>query len=142
MSGFKQTAYDHAYFTPLASLQSKVYAYTAGTGSGGAAAAGSFAAAGWAALGLTKAGATPGDAFSGNPYLSSLVIGGLLKDMGKTVVSSGRTFRKVQAVLPRPGATLGVAGQSGTTPVEDYLTGYIELGFEGSGNPAPVARMG
>jgi hypothetical protein len=34
-----------------------------------------------------------------------------------------------------------VAGKVGTAG-EDYFTGYIELGFEGFGDPAPVAQFG
>jgi len=62
--------------------------------------------------------------------------------MGKTVVSSGRTFRKVQYVTSTV-STFGVGGRQGTNPVEDYLTGYIELGFDGNtGVPAPFACYG
>ena len=67
---------------------------------------------------------------------------GKLRDMGKTYMSSGRVFRKVQVVVPNTQATstFGVEGKTATTPTEDYLTGYIELGWEGAGTPAPVAR--
>lgn len=69
----------------------------------------------------------------------------ILKDMGKTLMSSGRTFRKVQLVV----STLLTEGVGGidNAPV-NYLTGYIELpGQHGisSGVPAsftPVARLG
>jgi hypothetical protein len=61
--------------------------------------------------------------------------------MGKTVVSSNRTFRKVQYVMST-NSTFGVGGKSGTTPSVDYLTGYVELGFEGGGVPTPVAHFG
>lgn len=82
---------------------------------------------------------------SGRPLSTLNSAGAVLKDMGKTIVSSLRTFRKIQLVLPGTNSTLstfGVGGRSGTTPNEDYLTGYIELGFEGNGNPAPVAHYG
>jgi hypothetical protein len=66
--------------------------------------------------------------------------------MGKTLLSSGRTFRKVQLVnqtSANSSVTFGVAGKASTTPNEDYYTGYIELGFEGAGaTPAPVAHFG
>jgi hypothetical protein len=87
----------------------------------------------------------------GNPYLSSVngAGTGLLKDMGKTLISANRTFRKVQLVNARIDgqSTNGVAGQNnyqtaGTMPSSDFLTGYIELGFEGQGVPAPVAQFG
>jgi hypothetical protein len=78
--------------------------------------------------------------------ISSVGLGGLLKDMGKTLVSSGRVFRKIQLVASRAanGSTFGVAGDA-TSPNQDYFTGYIELGLGelgGNGNPAPVAAFG
>jgi hypothetical protein len=67
---------------------------------------------------------------------------GKLRDMGKTYVSSGRVFRKVQLIVPNTQvtSTFGVQGDQNTAPNQDYLTGYIELGWEGAGFPAPVAR--
>ena len=41
---------------------------------------------------------------------------------------------------PQVTSTFGVEGNQNTSPNQDYLTGYIELGWEGAGNPAPVAR--
>ena len=83
--------------------------------------------------------------------------GKMLRDLGKTVVSSLRTFRKVQAVDVSAtngvsvGAAVGSAGNSASgAPAqiagEEFLTGYIEIvgssGFAASANPAAVARMG
>ncbi len=78
----------------------------------------------------------------GNVGQSSLNAGGKLRDMGKTYVSSGRTFRKVQAIVPntQTQSTFGVGGQVAANPNQEYYTGYIELGWEGAGVPAPVAR--
>jgi hypothetical protein len=39
-------------------------------------------------------------------------------------------------------STNGVAGQINTTPIQDFLTGYIEFGFEGTGPSAPVVQYG
>lgn len=82
----------------------------------------------------------------GEVYYSSLVASSgaaLLRDMGKTVVSSVRVFRRVQLVVPNSASTFGVAGAVGTTfPASDFLTAYIELGFEGGGSPAKVAQFG
>ena len=67
---------------------------------------------------------------------------GKLRDMGKTYVSAGRTFRKIQLVVYGI-STYGVAGKDDVSaPTDDFLTGYIELGWEGGGAqaPAPVAR--
>jgi len=100
----------------------------------------SLSTANWAFWGPNS----PGSGTSGNGNLSSLNVAGgaILKDMGKTVVSSLRTFRKVQLVRHNSTiSTFGVGGQAATTG-EDYLSGYIELGFEGNGTPAPVAHFG
>jgi hypothetical protein len=84
---------------------------------------------------------------AGNELLySSLVASAglaVLKDMGKTVVSSVRVFRRVQLVVPNSASTFGVQGAVGTTyPAADFLTAFIELGFEGGGTPAKVAQFG
>ena len=78
----------------------------------------------------------------GGPAASTIGAGGKLRDMGRTYVSSGRTFRKVQALLaPTLSSSYGVGGQSeAAAPTADYYTGFIELGWEGQGFPAPVAR--
>ena len=65
--------------------------------------------------------------------------GAVLRDMGKTVVSSGLTFRKVQYVAPSLG-TGGVAGPADTT-VSGYYTFYIQLGLNGGTTYLPVARV-
>jgi hypothetical protein len=70
-----------------------------------------------------------------------------LRDCGKTLVSSGRVFRKVQLL----GASVSTGGVIGAAPgtltdSNDYLTAYIELpgldGIASGGTPAPVARVG
>ena len=98
--------------------------------------------AGGAAAGLGPAG--PGN---GNSFLSSIngPGAGRLRDLGKTYISANREFRKVQLVWYGAGAvsTNGVNGDAvSLTSEQDYLTGYIELGWEGTNFPAPVARMG
>jgi hypothetical protein len=80
------------------------------------------------------------------------VAGGVFKDMGKTLVSSGRVFRKVQVVAATgaaldSGSPLGTAGVGGLdVATTNYITGFIELpGQHGSGGysaPTPVARLG
>lgn len=77
--------------------------------------------------------------------------GTLFKDMGKSIISSGGYFRKVQLVVPQQAAaglvstgtasTFGVAGSGGATN-GDFFTGYIKLGFDGQGPNAPVAQFG
>jgi hypothetical protein len=127
----RQISPNNGYFIPIANAIGKVYAYNPTTG-----AASTFSTATWAS--------------ASDHHCSSIagVAAGLLKDMGKTVVSSGRTFRKVQLVVSSSavlGSTFGVGGapSSAGTLAEDYLTGYIELGFNGdSGAPAPFATFG
>lgn len=76
----------------------------------------------------------------------------VFRDMGKTLVSSSRVFRKVQLLRATSslvnGGTDGVAGNvpSAITPT-GYLTAYIELpgtGGYSTGTPSftPVARLG
>jgi hypothetical protein len=116
----------------ISSLSGLIYAYTP------VATSGNFSTATWASVGVN------------NPYLSTIATaGGLLKDLGKNIISSNRYFRKIQLTLPNGGpkpstgaSTFGVAGAVGTSPNVDYLTGYIELGYEGGGVPAPVVQFG
>ena len=142
------------FFMPVSSLQGIVYAITNGSGAGGSFQQGGFNTAGTATV-QQAAWCLPSVApyaTTGNPYLSSIngAGAGLLKDLGRTVVSAGRTFRKVQLVVnaSRSGgtnyalSTNGVAGQINTTPIQDFLTGYIEFGFEGTGPSAPVVQYG
>jgi len=71
--------------------------------------------------------------------------GALLKDMGKTVVSSGRTFRKFAPVARN--TSNGVVGGPAGTPTAanaGYGSFYLEVGREtvsGTGAlPAPIVR--
>jgi len=101
----------------------------------------SFSTAVWASQGAT----------------STLVAasGKVLRDLGKTVVSSLRTFRKVQAVTSSISNGVAVGAGVGAYPAgaatgqiagEEFLTGYIEIaggsGYAATANPAAVARMG
>jgi hypothetical protein len=132
---FKQAS-DNGYFIPVSSLVGLIYARTEPTGNTGVL-GGTFSTASWANTG-SKATSSINAAGAG-----------VLRDMGKTVVSSLRTFRKVQLVVPNGSgaantslSSFGVGGAAGTVPGQDYYTGYIELGFEGGGSAAPVARFG
>ena len=103
---------------------------TPGTGSGGATTVGSFASAAVADLPLNMS--------------SFFTAGKLLKDMGKTVVSSGRSFRKVQAVVntaSNSSPTFGVNGAA-VTNAPGYATFYRETSREGAGPvPQQVVRF-
>ena len=168
LAGIKQNNTDLGYFMPVSSLQGIVYSINYGTGSGGSFAQGGFNVAGtatvqqayWSLLGAQTVNSATGPYLTnGNPYLSSIngAGAGILKDLGRTVVSAGRTFRKVQLVVnaQRAGntnyalSTNGVAGQNtyqaagnSGTAVQDFLTGFIEFGFEGTGPSAPVVQYG
>ena len=133
--GLKQSP--GGFFIPVGNVADKVLQYTTVGGAGGSFLPGSFSAATWA-----TGGSTPSKFTSS---ISTVAAGGILRDMGKTVVSSGRTFRKVQ-LMTNTVSTGGVNGPAGvsTNPNVDYLTGYIELGsgfnaVGGGGSFAPVA---
>jgi hypothetical protein len=124
-SGSQGPKQSRGYFVPLANCVGKVYTYTPGSGAGGSFLPGSFA---------TASGAWTTD--SRVSTIAAINAGGLLKDMGKTVVSSNRTFRKVQLVATgaaNESYTPVNGGSSGNSP---YLTGYIELA---TGNQLAVA---
>ena len=127
--GPKQTG---GYYVPLGNLVtlSSVKTYVAGSGAGGSFQAGTFTNADWAIAGGPAALL---------PLISS-VGAGLLKDMGKTVVSSNRTFRKVQLVVQ--GGT-GVSTSASTAG--PFYTGYIELAtgpsYVAGASPAPVGFL-
>lgn len=114
-----------AYYIVISSITAQLQTYTPGSGSGGATTVGSFATFSY--------GATNQSTFLG--------VGATIKDMGKTVVSAGRTFRKFQAVAPTSYSTAGVAGAQASTTNPGYLTGYLEIDKDGSGvNAAKIAR--
>ena len=126
-SGFRGQKQTNGYFVPLADCRASVLNYTEGSGAGGSFLPGSFASA-----------ATTLDSV----YLSSissLGAGGLLRDMGRTVVSSNRTFRKVQIVGPSLAG--GVVGSS----TSKFNSCYIELAtgnaWATAATPAKVAYM-
>ena len=128
-AGFQQNG--GSYYVVISSIAtSQFFTYSGSSGSGGSAAVGTFAA-------YTD---------TGNNWSSCLTAGKLIKDVGRTVVSSGRTFRKFQAVVNAgtSGSTFGVAGKAPTSTDTGYLTGYLEIGIEGlnQGAAAPlIARM-
>ena len=124
--GPKQT---RGYFVPLGRCDNKVLQYSEGAGAGGSWLPGSFSPASWVGTDVRVS------------TIAAVGAGGLLRDMGKTVVSSNRTFRKVQLIAPSlAGGVVGVDTTSGP-----YLTAYIELGTGNSiataAAPAPVAYM-
>ena len=140
LSNTKQQTSDQ-YYINVGSLALKVLNRTSEGSSNTGLVGGSFSTATWA--------------LSGGAVTSSMLTAGgvILKDLGRTVVSSLRTFRKIQLVLPASPSTFGVGGLQRTG--EEYFTGYIEVvGAYGRGlvggapganafrNIAPVARLG
>ncbi len=125
------------YYVPVGSLGNKIFAEPTVNANGTMAA---FSTAAWAS-GSLATGQDP--IFSSFMTPAGANYPGLLKDMGKTLVSAQRTFRKVQMVVSTT-STFGVGGNSGTAAAagQDYFTGYIELGLEGYGRNAPVASFG
>ena len=124
--GPKQT---RGYFVPLGRCDNKVLQYSGGDGAGGSFRPGNFTAASWVATDARVS------------TIAAVGAGGLLRDMGKTVVSSNRTFRKVQLTAPSlAGGVVGVDTTSGP-----YLTAYIELAtgnqWASAAAPAPVAYL-
>jgi hypothetical protein len=141
-TSMKQIPAEAAYFRPVPTLalnagafSSNILAFTAGSGaplrtsnSSTIGANGSFVPATWNAA-----------SSAAYPLLSSGQC--LLKDMGRTIVSAGRTFRRVQMVMPAAAfsATGGIDGTASGVDA-DYMCGYIELGLRGNGSPAPFVR--
>ena len=71
--------------------------------------------------------------------------GDLIKDMGKSVVSEGRTFRKfaVAATGAAFVSSFGVAGNGAAAPNTGYGSFYLEVGRDGfasANGPAPIVR--
>jgi hypothetical protein len=107
-SGFKQN--NSAYLRIVSTIPTVNFlTYTPGTGSGGAYLPGSFATAAADANGFDVA--------------TNLQAGNSVKDMGKTVISSARVFRKVQ--LMAPAANPGVIG--GSVAGSRFAVGYLEV---------------
>ena len=127
MSGSSQrtVSMDNEFYIPIGDCSAKIFALNVTTNQ--------LTAASWAT----------------GAYVNSVNAAGagLLKDTGRSYVSGGRTFRKVQLVIPqgtKATSTFGVAGASGTVPNQDFLTGFIEVGFDAASGstPTPVVKWG
>jgi hypothetical protein len=127
LTSTRQVSTDAGYYIPVGNCKGLIYAYnpTAGVST--------FSSAVWATTNHSTA------------FYVSSAGAGILRDQGRTIVSSGRTFRKVQLLISTPN-TFGVGGLNPSSGYggEDYLTGYIELGLGGAapGAVAPVAHYG
>jgi len=119
-----------AYYVTLATVAANFLTYAGGSNSGGATTVGTFTPYSYATDGA-------------NNTSSLLSTNKVIKDMGKTVVSAGRTFRKFQAVVAQTLNTGGISGQPAGTVNPGYLTGYLELPREGNGVVTnAIARLG
>lgn len=94
-----------------------------------------------------------------NPLASGTSTGVILRDMGKTIVSSGRTFRRVQVLSEDGNGGTGWTSTAAGTPgvwqpgVEGVALGvdtgdalyrcyYVEVGWRGLGLAQPITRYG
>ena len=142
-AGFNQSG--GAYFMTLAALEpgtagTALYVNTltsAGSNSGGA-----FVGP---TLALTPMSNVLGAGIASHANAAALVAANtLLKDMGKTVVSSGRVFRKF-APVARNTSNGVVGGPTGTPTAANagYGSFYLEVGMGSAAAgavPAPIAR--
>ncbi len=129
----KQVGAATAYYIPVGDIRTQIYGFRTDLNI--------FSTSAWAIPGAAAGVAAGG--YSTLVANTANSAAGLLKDMGKTIVSSTWTFRKVQLVVPGAGrnSTFGVAGDSATAN-GDYLSGYIAIGAEGGSVPTRVAKFG
>jgi len=128
-AGFNQSG--GAYFLVVSSIAAQLNSYSGGSGSGGATTVGTFT--------LATTGASVSSIGLTGDYSSLVGIGALVKDLGKTVVSSGRTFRKFQLVQPTATNSSITGGVMGLSPT--YASFYLETGRDGAGSGLPrIAR--
>jgi len=129
-----------AFYMPISSLTSVIFQYNPTVG------AQTFSTATWADGWQSTTGGPRG--LGPSRYISSINAAGsgILRDIGKQVISAGRVFRKVQLLVRQTGSTstFGVEGNSATPaqPNVDFLTGYIELGTNSFGPATPVGQYG
>jgi hypothetical protein len=146
----RQVSNDSGYFIAVASPANQIFA-TPDTSS---------VVVPWASTSLNATAVTGYGGGTAGAISAALIrastVGTLFRDMGKTIVSSGTYFRKIQMVVPQGTqatggqqplsagglSTFGVAGPSGATAFADFFVGYVKLGFEGQGTPAPLALFG
>ena len=128
--GYNQSGGGYFYVvdTTATGVWTKLNTFTPGSGSGGATGSGTVAAID------PIAENTVGGAVS----LSSLFLAGrVVRDMGKTVISAGRTFRKIQGVDNKTGVGQSTGGVTGAAP--GYASYYVETSLTGNDVPGPGA---
>ena len=143
--GFNQSG--GAHFMVLSALEATpgTAAYVNTLTAGGSNSGGAYVAP---VLALTSMSNVYGTGAAVSDAHASAVVGAnkLLKDMGRSVVSAGRVFRKFAPVVANSGlannaSTFGVVGGAASGANAGYCTFYLEVGREGEGAaPAPIAR--
>ena len=137
--GFEQSGGGYFYIVDAA-LPAKLLTYgvTAPAGSGGAWTVGSF----------TQTADTGGSAALPGHTSTFFAAGRIVRDMGKTLVSAGRTFRKIKGMSPNTDLVQGVNNSdngvsAGVASGVDagYLTFYVETSREGDGIAAPAGLV-
>jgi hypothetical protein len=95
------------------------------------------------AIDILNAGATY-TALSDVDAAGFLASGKLIRDMGKTIISRGVTYRKFEIVAAATGTLLtnsfGVVGNPTTAPNTGYGSFYLIMSTSMGGIPAPIAR--
>lgn len=123
--GYNQSAGGYYLIVSTIAPANLLSVSTAASGSGGATVPAVLATySGWAADGQ---------------FSTLLTAGNVLKDMGKTVVTAGRTYRKFQATANVNLSTNGVTGTAATALNTGYLTGYLEVPQGGA--PATTTNL-
>lgn len=125
-AGLKNSSANPYFLVVSTIAPTNFFTYSAPAGSGG-----SFNVTNAAFAGYNFAGDSNAQATAAANTSSLLFAGNMLRDMGKTVVASGSTFRKVQMLassLLTGANTTGITGVQGQRT--GYLTGYILLGSD------------
>ena len=127
MNAGLKTASANPYFLVVSTIApTNFFTYTAPPGSGG-----SFINTSANFATYNFAGDSNAQANAAANTSSLLFAGNMLRDMGKSVVAAGSTFRKVQMLassLLTGANTTGITGVQGQRT--GYLTGYILLGSD------------
>ena len=125
-AGLKNSSANPYFLVVSTIAPANFFTYSAPAGSGG-----SFSNATTNFVAYNFAGDSNAQATAAANTSSLLFAGNMLRDMGKTVVASGSTFRKVQLLassLLTGANTTGITGVQGQRT--GYLTGYILMGSD------------
>ena len=141
MNGGLKNGSVNSYYHVVATVASNAfYTYTAPSGSGGSPQVVNTTNLTVFDYGSVKIGAVDFNTSS------LLTVGNLVRDMGKTVVASGSTFRKIQLLpnnvssLTLNGAALNSTGVQGAPT--GALTGYVQVASDTTNATTPnVARL-